>query len=298
MRIVNGLRRILWGVFKKVVIADHLAIYVNVAYNNAHDYTGPVLILATIFFTFQIYCDFSGYSDIARGCAQVLGIHLMENFRQPYLSRSVREFWRRWHIFLSTWFRDYLYIPLGGNRVAFGYMLVNIMIVFVVSGLWHGASWTFAIWGALHGSYLVGETVLFRWNQPAKFHLPFAVPRIVKMLFTFMLVCFAWIFFRANSLNDAWYIVNHLFSLPADLSLDSLTSPFDTNHLLALTDFMAVWGLLSLLLLLDWMDSRWGLLNLFSRRHIVLRWAIYYTLVLAILYAYGAAPQEFIYFQF
>ena len=173
-RTVEGLRLILWGAFKKIVIADRLAIYVNTVYNAPRHYSGLPLIAATIFFAFQIYCDFSAYSDIAIGAAKILGFDLMENFRQPYFSKSVREFWGRWHISLSTWFRDYLYIPLGGNRVTFTRHLLNLMIVFVVSGLWHGASWTFVIWGALHGLYIVGR------NDPAPRNTSFRLPAALE----------------------------------------------------------------------------------------------------------------------
>src|SRR5690606_39664978 len=167
-RTVEGMRRILWGFFKKIVIADRLAIYVNGVYNSPYEYSGFPLIVATLFFAFQIYCDFSAYSDIAIGTARIMGFDLMENFRQPYFARSIREFWARWHISLSTWFRDYLYIPLGGNRVPFPRHLLNLFIVFLVSGLWHGASWTFVIWGALHGLFVVGEAIWERIKQPSR----------------------------------------------------------------------------------------------------------------------------------
>ena len=146
-----GLKLMVWGFFKKIVIADTLAVYVDMVYNNLHDYTGMILGIATIFFTIQIYCDFSGYSDIAVGCAKLFGIDLMSNFKSPYLSCSVKEFWSRWHISLSTWFRDYVYIPLGGNRVSKRRHRLNLMITFLVSGLWHGAAWTYVIWGGIHG---------------------------------------------------------------------------------------------------------------------------------------------------
>src|ERR1043165_6740014 len=162
-RVVAGLRLTLWGLFKKIVIADRLSIYVDAVYNNATHHSGITCIVATIFFAFQIYCDFSGYSGIALGAAKVLGIDLMENFRRPYLATSIKDFWSRWHISLSTWFRDYLYIPLGGSRVKMPRHILNLLIVFMVSGLWHGANWTFLIWGALHGLYLTGELILHKY---------------------------------------------------------------------------------------------------------------------------------------
>jgi D-alanyl-lipoteichoic acid acyltransferase DltB (MBOAT superfamily) len=155
-RIISGLQRMTWGFFKKVVIADRLALLVNTVYNHPTEFSGMPLIIATYAFGFQIYCDFSAYSDIAIGAARVMGFDLMENFRQPYYARSIPEFWRRWHISLSTWFRDYVYLPLGGNRVKLPHWVFNILVVFVVSGLWHGANWTFVIWGALHGIFMVG----------------------------------------------------------------------------------------------------------------------------------------------
>lgn len=164
-RAADGLKLMLWGFFKKVVVADRLSSIVNIVYNDPTSFTGTPLILATIFFAFQIYCDFSGYSDIAIGAAQIMGFRLMDNFKRPYFSRSISEFWKRWHISLSTWFKDYLYIPLGGNRVAIPRWYANLFIVFLVSGLWHGANWTFVIWGALHGIYLILEMVLLPYKN-------------------------------------------------------------------------------------------------------------------------------------
>jgi D-alanyl-lipoteichoic acid acyltransferase DltB (MBOAT superfamily) len=166
-RVASGLKLMTWGMFKKVVIADRLAVFVDAVYNSPGEYAGLPVIIATYFFAFQIYCDFSGYSDIAIGAARVMGIDLMDNFRRPYFSKSIGEFWRRWHISLSTWFRDYLYIPLGGNRVSKVRWLANLMIVFVVSGLWHGAAWTFVIWGGLHGMYLIVGILTQRWRNRA-----------------------------------------------------------------------------------------------------------------------------------
>ena len=169
-RVTDGLKLMLWGFFKKVVIADGLALVVDKVFNNVHDYTGTSLLLATFFFAFQIYGDFSGYSDIATGSAQIMGIKSMDNFKRPYFSRSISEFWKRWHISLSSWFKDYLYIPLGGNRVSIPRWYLNLLIVFIVSGLWHGAKWTFAVWGALHGFYLVFDTSIRiptgQWSLP------------------------------------------------------------------------------------------------------------------------------------
>jgi D-alanyl-lipoteichoic acid acyltransferase DltB (MBOAT superfamily) len=303
-RVVEGFRLILWGFFKKVVIADRLAVYVNSVYNQPHSYSGWTLILATVFFAFQIYCDFSGYSDIALGTARVIGFKLVQNFRQPYFAESVRDFWRRWHISLSTWFRDYLYIPLGGNRAALSRGLLNLMIVFVVSGLWHGASWTFVIWGALHGLYIVVETLLARRRvSTAETGLG---NRLLRIGITFGLVCFAWIFFRANSLPDAQYIVSHL--LDFSRGLHGLTAPFNIRERLgtslevvAMAEMAVTFLLLATLLVVDGFDARRGLVQGVEGWSPRLRWAAYYALTIAIglsLLIYGQAAQEFIYFQF
>lgn len=211
----DGLRQIGWGVFKKVVIADNMANIVDPIYANPADYSGPLLALATIAFAVQIYCDFSGYTDIAIGIAKTLGINLMKNFDRPYFAKSVREFWTRWHISLSTWFRDYLYFPLGGNRVSQLRWSLNILIVFLVSGVWHGANWTFLIWGLLHGCYMLGEKVLTPWANKAfricGFNQDFIFVRLAQVSLTLALVCFAWIFFRASSISDATSVATGLF---------------------------------------------------------------------------------------
>ena len=210
-RIAEGIKQILWGLFKKSVIADRLTIYVDEVYNNVNHYQGFALIIATFFFAIQIYCDFSGYSDIAIGVAKVMGFKLMRNFNKPYFSKSVSEFWSRWHISLSTWFRDFLYISLGGNRVSIPRWYFNLFIVFLISGLWHGANWTFVIWGALNGIYLISEILVQK-------HLKIALKadfgkagRLLRIIFTFILIDFSWIFFRANNLSDAFYVIKNIF---------------------------------------------------------------------------------------
>ena len=216
IRVTDGLKLMLWGYFKKVVVADRLAIFVNGVYNDVSGVEGIPLILATVFFAFQIYCDFSGYSDIAIGAAQIMGFDLMDNFKRPYFSKSIPEFWRRWHISLSTWFKDYVYIPLGGNRVSKLRYYANLFITFLISGLWHGAAWTFVIWGALHGFYQIFSLLTKKYRYKLKESIGIVnYPTLNKYLqigVTFVLVDFAWIFFRANSLNDAWYIINNLFA--------------------------------------------------------------------------------------
>jgi alginate O-acetyltransferase complex protein AlgI len=284
------LRLILWGAFKKIVIADRLAIYVNTVYTAPHEYSGLPLIIATVFFAFQIYGDFSAYSDIAIGTAKILGFDLMLNFRQPFFAQSVREFWARWHISLSTWFRDYLYIPLGGSRVPFPRYLLNLIIVFVVSGLWHGASWTFVIWGALHGLYVVAEAILSRLN------LSLRLPALLKIGITFALVVFAFLFFRANSLADAQYIVAHLFAFTGQ----SLSAPLAEGLLGAQTEFILCWALIGLLLLVDYGIARLGFDRLWTASPGVVRWVAYYVAGAAVIFSglYGIGAQKFIYFQF
>lgn len=213
-RITNGLKIMLWGFFIKVVIADRLAIYVNSVYNNVNDHNGTTLLLATLFFTFQIYCDFAGYSYIAIGCAKVMGFDLMTNFNRPYFSTSVDEFWKRWHISLSTWFKDYVYIPLGGNRVTIPRWYLNLFIVFLISGLWHGANWTYVVWGAINGFYLISAIVLKEWRNKFnsilrlnQFPILFKGFQIVT---TFFLILISWIFFRANTIHDAGIIIKKI----------------------------------------------------------------------------------------
>ncbi|MEP7262887.1 MAG: MBOAT family O-acyltransferase [Bacteroidota bacterium] len=212
-RVRDGLSMMLWGLFKKVVIADNLSNYVNLAYHNPDEKTAMTLLLASYFFAIQIYCDFSGYSDIAVGAAKVMGFNLMENFRTPYASSSIREFWGRWHISLSSWFRDYLYIPLGGNRVAKWRWMFNLFLVFMISGIWHGANWTYVIWGALHGLYLVFG--ILKDEACKKWNITFTEERSkfikgLNILITFHLALFAWIFFRANTVTDAFTIIEKI----------------------------------------------------------------------------------------
>jgi len=213
-RIADGLKLMAWGMFKKVVIADRLSVMVDYVYDQPKHFQGIPLLLATLFFSFQIFCDFSGYSDIALGSAKVMGYDLMVNFRRPYFSASISEFWKRWHISLSTWFRDYLYIPLGGNRVIKWRWYYNLLLVFIISGFWHGASWNFVIWGALHGIYLI--VGIMTENTRSKFNRVIGLTKFpwllgtLKITTTFILVSFAWIFFRAENLSDALYIIKNI----------------------------------------------------------------------------------------
>lgn len=291
--VTGGLKLMVWGLFKKVVIADRLAVYVDNIYADPTSFNSVGLILVTIFFSFQIYCDFSGYSDMAIGAARVMGFKLMTNFNSPYQSRTVEEFWKRWHISLSTWFKDYLYIPLGGNRVTIPRWYLNLFIVFLVSGLWHGASWTFVIWGALHGFYVVfGHAVGSRLRLPS-------VP-ILGMLTTFTLVSLAWIFFRAETLDKAWYILSHIFTgLPEVFAKlragQSVFQPYGgpSNY-----DLLFCFGLIALLEIIQYLQLHANIKEKFEASPIYVRWAGYFVLVFTVL-AYGIFEHHsFIYFQF
>jgi len=213
----EGLKIMLWGFFKKVVIADRAAVAVNTVFNNVEFYSGLYLVLASLLFTLQIYCDFSGYSDIAKGVARVLGFDLMDNFKRPFISKNIKEFWRRWHVSLSSWFMDYVYIPLGGNRKGELKKYRNLLITFMVSGLWHGAAWTFVIWGGLHGIFIVVYNIFAPYIYKIKTAIHIDKSRVLTFIynlgvtcFTFGLVVFAFIFFRANSVEDGFYIISHM----------------------------------------------------------------------------------------
>jgi alginate O-acetyltransferase complex protein AlgI len=302
-RAAEGLRLMLWGFFKKIVIADRLAVYVNQVYNHPGDFSGGPLILATYFFAFQIYCDFSGYTDIARGSAQIMGFRLRENFRRPYFAKSVIEFWQRWHISLSTWFRDYVYGPLGARCKPKWRWYHNLMVVFVLSGLWHGANWTFVIWGALHGTYMVVSAATRRTRQRvrASFHLD-NHPTLLKWFqvgITFHLVLFAWVFFRANSLSDALLILRKSASVDfANLSAD-LTRGFYAGDLSrGWFDLTVAFACIALLVIVQLWQRNGGISQLLTARPVWVRWSLYYAGVIAIILlgVYEHAP--FIYFQF
>ncbi|MFZ5819322.1 MAG: MBOAT family O-acyltransferase [Chloroflexota bacterium] len=321
-RVTDGLKWMAWGMFKKVVVADRMALFVNPVYDAPGEYSGPALVMATLAFAIQIYCDFSGYSDIALGSAQVMGIKLMKNFDHPYFSRSISEFWRRWHISLSTWFRDYVYIPLGGNRVARSRWVFNLLLTFTVSGLWHGANWTFLIWGALHGVYVVlfGLTENF-WDWVSRTIRLDAFPKFkdsIGILSTFMLVSFAWVFFRANNIHDAIYIVSHFFTGWKDYLLEIGSAIRSDAANLTLFDRLFPLFALSLkwiprgtiffsgialliLAIIEAKQYRGEFMVQFNRSPVYIRWACYVVLVTLTLIlgtAYTGSEQAFIYFQF
>lgn len=289
---VDGTRQILWGLFKKIVIADQCAIYANEIFNHSADYSGVTLLLGALFFTFQIYGDFSGYSDIAIGTSRLFGFQLMQNFAYPYFSRDMAEFWRRWHISLSTWFRDYLYIPVGGSRGGIGMKLRNTMLIFLVSGFWHGANWTFVIWGLLNALYFLPliltsnnrnhiEIIASHRNFPT-------FKEGVMMATTFSLTVFAWIFFRAENLSHALQYIGDMLLHPGSFLLFSIYWQYKN-----------ILVMLLLFVIIEWIGRQdtFALKQLGRTWKRPIRYAFYYLLVLAI-YLVGSNEQTFIYFQF
>lgn len=287
----KGLSIILWGLFKKVVIADRLSIFVDEIYNNLGEYGSFAYILATIFFAFQIYCDFSGYSDIAIGSARVLGFELNINFNKPYLAKSLREFWQRWHISLSSWFRDYVYIPLGGNKTVKWRWYYNIMITFLISGFWHGAQWTFIIWGLIHGIILVTE---YQFSKRKGQELgPFK--KMSKILLTFTIVCLTWVFFRANSFSDALLILESLVNINSyDFnSIGLYIVPMARNTVYPIDILLGVFFICFLVIA----EIRFSYSSFFKLPEVIKK-AIYLIGIILILTLGVFNTNAFIYFQF
>ncbi|MCY3779745.1 MAG: MBOAT family protein [Chloroflexi bacterium] len=296
-RIVDGLRRVLWGVFKKLVIADRLAIYVDAVYGDLQSYSGLILIAATVFFGLQIYLDFSAYSDIAIGIARVLGFKLMENFRRPYLASSVSDFWRRWHISLSTWFRDYVYISLGGNRKGLARQIINLLIVFGASGLWHGANWTFVIWGGYHGVIVALELIF--GSRGSSYVSQNQFGRVFSTLRTLLLVFIGWIFFRANSMADIVYVMSHLLDFSQGFT--AFTGPFAASLLPQRIELILSFVLIVIVFLADVVEERVALMAIFPRMPLLWRWAVYYSLVISVYASVLVSSIDtptFYYFQF
>lgn len=287
---VDGLRQILWGLFKKIVIADNAATYVNQIFNNSAHYSGSTLVLGAIFFAFQIYADFSGYSDIAIGTSRLFGFNLMKNFAFPYFSRNIAEFWRRWHISLSTWFRDYLYIPLGGSRGDTWVKVRNIFLIFIVSGFWHGANWTFIIWGTLNALYCL-PIILLNKNRlnpdivAQGKYLP-SIKEFFNMSVTFSLTVFAWIFFRSENIEHGWEYINEIFSK------SFFTVPYYEGEKLLL--------LLIFFIIIEWIgrESKYAIENFCTKYKKPIRWTIYIILVVLIILYNQSGNRQFIYFQF
>ncbi len=280
-----------WGLFKKIVIADRLAMYVNMVFSSPEGFYGQSAILAIWLFSLQIYCDFSAYTDMAIGCGRMFGIELSRNFYFPYFARSITEFWQRWHITLTSWFRDYLYIPLGGNRVAEGRFAVNIMIVFLVSGLWHGAAWNFVFWGAIHGVLYLMEkfTLPLRKRSADFFSINGRLLDVVKIVITFNLVSLAWVFFRAANIEDAFTIIGNAF-MHLELPIRMMSSQFSTY----LACCFAVFFILSEIVL--YWSSRTEHRFLLSLPAVV-RYPTY-AIGLLVISLFGLSSNEFIYFHF
>lgn len=288
--VTYGLKLMVWGYFKKLVIADVFAITVNQLYNNVYSYVGLAFIVVTVMFAIEIYCDFSGYSDIAIGCAKLFGIDLMTNFKSPYFSFSIKEFWSRWHISLSTWFRDYVYIPLGGNRVPKWRHLLNLLITFLVSGFWHGSALTYILWGGLHGLLQIIETLLHPKEKERRKHF-------WQLPLTFLLLCFTWIFFRANNIQEALWVISRLFwdaSHPANYLKTAAVC-------LNLSAIQGIGMCLSVLVLAvyDLLSLKYDVIKEFSKQKFFVRWPIYIIMLVVIaLFAPKGVATEFIYFQF
>jgi D-alanyl-lipoteichoic acid acyltransferase DltB (MBOAT superfamily) len=292
---IEGCKQALWGFFKKIVIADNCAIYANMIFDNSAEYSGSTLLLGAFFFAFQIYGDFSGYSDIAIGISKLFGINLMNNFRYPYFSRDIAEFWRRWHISLTTWFRDYIYIPLGGSRHGIWISIRNTFIVFVVSGFWHGAKWTFVVWGFIHALYFL-PLLLQNKNRininsiTAERFFP-NIRDFISIITTFFITCLGWIFFRAETLGHAFSYIRGIFST----SLFSIPVFYGRRR-----------ALITILLIIFFMVIEWvgrsdnfAIERTFSRLPKFFRWGFYYIILFVIIICYSyTVPQDFIYFQF
>jgi D-alanyl-lipoteichoic acid acyltransferase DltB (MBOAT superfamily) len=298
----SGLKLIALGLFKKIVVADNLALAVNAVYNapgliEFGQYKGLSLILATFFFSWQIFCDFSGYTDIARGSARLLGFNLMENFRMPYLATSITDFWRRWHISLSTWFKDYVYIPLGGNRHGLAHTCLNLFIIFLLCGLWHGANWTFVLWGAYFGIIIALERLWFTYKKVKL--STFKLPLLFKIIYVNILVLIGWVLFRANNLADAIYIYQNMFKgfknfLSPSYIWATLMQLFDNNRLemgIAAFCVLAIIGI-------EVTNHRMGLGKFEHKLPTGVRWFAYLFLIASIIILRQSNIQEFIYFQF
>jgi alginate O-acetyltransferase complex protein AlgI len=291
---VDGLRQILWGLFKKIVIADNCAEFANQIFNNSSDYSGSSLILGAMFFAFQIYGDFSGYSDIALGTSRLFGIELLRNFAFPYFSRDIAEFWRRWHISLSSWFRDYLYIPIGGSKGGIWMKVRNTFIIFIVSGFWHGANWTFIIWGALNAFFILPSIILKTNRNHIEIVAPDRLLPTIKEFFqigfTFLLTVFAWIFFRADN-------INHAFSYIAEICSNSL---FSFPNFIGLKRALTTIILIVIFVLIEWNGRKhqYAIAYIGKKWYSPFRWLFYFLIIFLIGMFMSSIESPFIYFQF
>ncbi len=290
-RITSGLKLVLWGAFKKMVIADRLAVYVGSVYSEPHMYSGFPLLLATVFFAFQVYCDFSGYSDIAIGTARILGFNLMKNFNLPYQSKTVSEFWTRWHISLSSWLRDYLYEPIAIKYRNHGTIaiIIALLITFTISGLWHGAGWNFIILGVLNGVMICIELLLAKRRKRLAKKIPPIIFNAISVILTFSFVNFTFIFFRAHSVSDAVYIITNIFNFKG----------FDPEVVgLKRIDYAIIICSILIMEAVQLMQSKQSPVEFLKKRHVVIRWSAYITLALLIVFLGKFGSKSFIYFQF
>lgn len=296
-KVVGGLRLMLWGMFKKVVIADNLGLFTDQVFNAPSRYRGTILLIAMLFYAFQIYCDFSGYSDIAIGASRVMGIDLMKNFDRPFISKNITEFWRRWHISLSTWFNDYLFTPLVIARRDWGKTAVvfALFVTFFISGLWHGAGWTFIIWGLLHGIAVGFEFLTKKSRLKVAKKIPPTIYNTGSLLLTFVFLCIAWVFFRAISVRDAIYILSHC--LDHTISGTNILTQLDSLGV-SIQRLFFLFALLSFLLLSEKLVIAKGLDAWIGKKPAVVRWSIYYLLVILMINVGVWGEKQFIYFQF
>jgi alginate O-acetyltransferase complex protein AlgI len=298
-RVTSGVRLIAWGLFKKVIIADRLSYVVDHVFKQPEQFNSLSLIIGAIFFAFQIFCDFSGYSDIAIGAARVMGFKLMKNFNAPYHSSTVAEFWKRWHISLSTWFKDYLYISLGGNRVSIPRWYLNLFIVFLISGLWHGANWTFIIWGAIHGFYMVFALITQQKRKTISRKLGLERFKLLSVISTFVLVTLAWVFFRADNVHVAVTYISHLFSGIPDL-FHKITHHQTVYETLGVRkpELIACFFLILFLETIHLLHKRYNLEQTFRSQKNWVRWSVYYGYIIILIIFGIFEKKQFIYFQF
>jgi D-alanyl-lipoteichoic acid acyltransferase DltB (MBOAT superfamily) len=301
-RVMDGLKLMVWGFFKKVVIADKVAMIVERVYQDPTSYTGVPLIAGALFFGIQVYCDFSGYSDIAIGAAQVMGFRLRDNFNRPFHSTSMTEFWRRWHMSLMSWFRDYVYIPLGGNRVGKWGWYYNIFFTFTLSGLWHGAGWGYVLWGSLNGCYLIfsdwTKNLRKKWVTVVGLDRFPTFHKGLQIAFTFLLFCFTLIIFRSKSLSDAIYVITHL---GAGLgSSEGIKMSIRALYDLGMDRYQLVFALIPIVLMVvvEGIESQKNMRQMFFKKPILFRWVMYYVIILFLIFFGEYNDQAFIYFQF
>lgn len=293
VKAANGMRQILWGLFKKVVIADNCAEFANSIFNHSAELSGSTLVLGALFFTVQIYCDFSGYSDIALGTARLFGIELLRNFAFPYFSRDIAEFWRRWHISLSSWFKDYLYFPLGGSKGGIWLKIRNTFIIFLVSGFWHGANWTFIFWGFLNALYIM-PSIIFNTNRThldivAKGKLLPDIKEFFAIALTFSLTVFAWIFFRAENVSHAFNFISGIFT----------STLYSKPQFSGMEKAIPIVVLTVIFFIVEWLgrEQQYAIERLGINWLRPVRWSFYYTIIIIIIW-FGGEEQQFIYFQF